>query len=1797
MDADDLTDVDRTKAIIDDKSYRLFRLASGVRVLVIHDPAAAAAAVAEDVANNDEISDDDSQSASEDEGSDSADDDDTGSTGSASKSAARKAYVALVVGAGSFDDPMEVQGLAHFCEHLTFMGSKKFPIEKELDQFVSQHGGYTNAFTELEYTCYQVELCPAGLPGSLDRLAAFMLAPLLSESSVMREVSAIESEFNQALSSDTSRLAQLQSGTLPNRDHPLARFSWGNMDSIIRHPKAAGIDPLTELRNWFSAHYCDFTRWHLVVRCNATALPSEWYTAPAPSAAAAAASTRGVRGQSSVLAGDAAVTAYAALNALERVVRSSFRDADKPRSGRSKAPSVHATAPLPVAGSKGKRGRASTSATTGAAAAGAADAVARQERVMSTQEALQLLLIEQQAVESGGHKGVSELLDRARALRASDTSCMPEARRSNAVYTPAAAAAARSRIVAPGTVAHASACPTFAFTNPFALPHGSGGDDSDHGVFAYFSAPRELGSHIIALSWSLPPLLDYYWSRPEEILGFTLGHEAEGSLLAALRLKGWATELFAGVERAAGSSSNGCCSILTVSVTATAAGVREWREVVTTVFSYIVHVLCGGVNVGASFPSYAAALSPSAPSSSSSGAAASAQHMAATSSSVGAPGVPPVRFPLHCPGGLSTIGATSSSPGPVVPFDVLGALYAAMSSGLGRVYPELAAMSAVRFHATDADAEEEGALESVTKLACSMMSGCADDHVLDATGLLGPWTPAATTVLLAHLTVAHLRVDVQSVTAVDSGLVPLSSGGTDTTAGAGGGTVGGAAAVTDTSPNAAASMPSAVLSKAAAAVAPSLLSQAEEASMTRGVEQYFQTPYVQVCVDADTTARWVRPPTEPVLHLPLPNPYLPSNLDVKPLTPAMHPLPQEVIVAGSAPSASGTMTSSGSSSSSGGGGGGSGRTTRNARIGAAARGKGGSGENGVIDDSAAASTAAAAAPVVSIAGGFTPGGGALPVELVTEIKYVDDSTTSASPTAASAAAIGGGPMLASRLWFKQDDHFRLPKTNVRVALYCPVTWMPAGALSGDALAPPDSGAASSSSSLSAAEAAADRDAYGHLPAVRALLELWSRMCADDLSNTLYYAELAEVEVSISVSRNGLLISLAGLTSSMPQLLAIIMKRICGEIQRRGDIPPATSQLQFRASQLQRLREALVRDYQNAHMDVGAAASFARESLVLEAHLPSEVATSPNAVLWALNQADDTSVEHVLRFGAVPSASSGLISSQDDVLAFGAVVSPCSHDATTSAAAASAAAALATTSSSSPTIFGGHPWLWASKFRGLAGLSSSSRPRSEMSGVVTAAAAPPIPQQSLRTDDDAYNAPVIIDMLVHGNEHADTALALFHIVQTAVAAAVFSATAPGSTQETTTSSTTVATIRTLAVPPAVINAMYPRGDVCFVPAGASKRGGSSSGDGSEGTTASSSAHAQCSDHRLADVVIECDSLSQRETNNAVSLFVPLSLDDDDADDDAHEHGNDFNLSTSSGGGGGAAETSSSKLKLPLRRVTAVVLQSLCSEPAFNDLRTKQQLGYSVSLQFSCSGQAVSPRLVRVPALLSALPRSITMRPLDEYVHEHAASSSSLAAGARAAAASSSLAAAAAGAAPDTVQTSTTSVMQAGRVLGLLLSIESASHSPADVATAMVHWLCGFRPKLLQLCGMDGPAPDADGSSSSMFARHVAAFIEEKLAPDVHMAEESDRIWREISTHRYSFFRTAREVVALRQLQPQAVVSLFDASVGALGARVAEWNGEGNINTAATAASTGLSAGAAVLVKVRGRGATASSASTT
>jgi hypothetical protein len=114
-----------------------------------------------------------------------------------------KSAASLVVGAGSLSDHGTRQGMAHFLEHMLFMGTEKFPGVDEYQKYIADNGGWRNAYTSRDHTNYYFDVNHDALEGALDRFSQFFVAPLFTEEYTEREMNAVHSEFQKNLENDS----------------------------------------------------------------------------------------------------------------------------------------------------------------------------------------------------------------------------------------------------------------------------------------------------------------------------------------------------------------------------------------------------------------------------------------------------------------------------------------------------------------------------------------------------------------------------------------------------------------------------------------------------------------------------------------------------------------------------------------------------------------------------------------------------------------------------------------------------------------------------------------------------------------------------------------------------------------------------------------------------------------------------------------------------------------------------------------------------------------------------------------------------------------------------------------------------------------------------------------------------------------------------------------------------------------------------------------------------------------------------------------------------------------------------------------------------------------------------------------------------------------------------------------------------------------------------------------------------------------------------------------------------------
>uniref|UniRef100_A0A8B9L807 Nardilysin a (N-arginine dibasic convertase) n=1 Tax=Astyanax mexicanus TaxID=7994 RepID=A0A8B9L807_ASTMX len=263
-------DADIIKSPSDPKQYRYIELSNGLRALLISDFSN------DGKPEDEEDEDDDEEEEEEEEGEEEEEDSGEGTEEEEEeeeeeqdsdfeelnddmeekkkKGSEKQSAAALCIGVGSFSDPDDLPGFAHFLEHMVFMGSEKYPSENGFDAFLKKHGGSDNASTDCERTVFQFDVQRKRFREALDRWAQFFICPLMIKDAIEREVEAVDSEYQLAKPSDSHRKEMLF-GSLAKPDHPMSKFCWGNAETLKTEPKKKKINVYKRLREFWKKHY------------------------------------------------------------------------------------------------------------------------------------------------------------------------------------------------------------------------------------------------------------------------------------------------------------------------------------------------------------------------------------------------------------------------------------------------------------------------------------------------------------------------------------------------------------------------------------------------------------------------------------------------------------------------------------------------------------------------------------------------------------------------------------------------------------------------------------------------------------------------------------------------------------------------------------------------------------------------------------------------------------------------------------------------------------------------------------------------------------------------------------------------------------------------------------------------------------------------------------------------------------------------------------------------------------------------------------------------------------------------------------------------------------------------------------------------------------------------------------------------------------------------------------------------------------------------------------------------------
>ncbi|KAJ2654796.1 metalloprotease [Coemansia sp. RSA 1200] len=167
---------------------------------------------------------------------------------------AETAAASLAINVGSLLDPPSFQGMAHFLEHMLFMGSGKYPNEDDYTTYLANHSGSYNAATGKDHTHYYFSVDNDAFEGALDRLSWFFVNPLLKPNGVDREVHAVDSEFKGSLRNSNWRFFSLLS-SLSAPEHPYSMFNCGNLETLKVAALQMNVSLADEVRKFYDTYY------------------------------------------------------------------------------------------------------------------------------------------------------------------------------------------------------------------------------------------------------------------------------------------------------------------------------------------------------------------------------------------------------------------------------------------------------------------------------------------------------------------------------------------------------------------------------------------------------------------------------------------------------------------------------------------------------------------------------------------------------------------------------------------------------------------------------------------------------------------------------------------------------------------------------------------------------------------------------------------------------------------------------------------------------------------------------------------------------------------------------------------------------------------------------------------------------------------------------------------------------------------------------------------------------------------------------------------------------------------------------------------------------------------------------------------------------------------------------------------------------------------------------------------------------------------------------------------------------
>ncbi len=160
----------------------------------------------------------------------------------------RSVSIGVWINVGSRNEKVGVNGISHFLEHMVFKGTKKYNA-MQIAKSIEQYGGYLNAFTSKENTCYYGKVLDEHVEKTIDVLSELVLNPTFNNKEIEKEKTVVLEELKNIEDDPEDYIHDYLDKTMFGK-HPLGYSVIGEAKNIGGFTRGQLFD---HIKNYYSA--------------------------------------------------------------------------------------------------------------------------------------------------------------------------------------------------------------------------------------------------------------------------------------------------------------------------------------------------------------------------------------------------------------------------------------------------------------------------------------------------------------------------------------------------------------------------------------------------------------------------------------------------------------------------------------------------------------------------------------------------------------------------------------------------------------------------------------------------------------------------------------------------------------------------------------------------------------------------------------------------------------------------------------------------------------------------------------------------------------------------------------------------------------------------------------------------------------------------------------------------------------------------------------------------------------------------------------------------------------------------------------------------------------------------------------------------------------------------------------------------------------------------------------------------------------------------------------------------------